>query len=163
MLLQVLEFQLGKAPYRAPDGCVGVGGVIVTGGSAYSIVYRGRDAHMWDGHELSAVLDREWINPSIAAAVAEVGRTAFGQSWPNSIGLITGIDRRRLSGSRLENSGLPPKVLVGLALIAASPELARALGSMVVSTAYLADADVPIDQWPAMLERARKILGVMSD
>jgi hypothetical protein len=159
---QVLEFQIGKSPYRAPDGCIGVGGVVTTSGS-YSLVYKGRDAHLWDGQVLSPILDRAWINPAIAAAVAEVGRTAFGQSWPDSIGLITGIDRRRLSGSRLENSGLPPKVLVGLALIAASPELARAMGTLVLSTAYLSDAEVAIEEWPAMLERARKILGIMSD
>jgi len=160
---QVSEFQLGKSPYRAPDGCIGVGGVVTTDGGRYSLVYQGRDAHLWDGSQLSPALDRDWINPHVAAAVAEVGRSAFGQAWPDSLALITGIDRRRLSGSRLEQSGLPPKVLVGLALIAASPELARAMGTLVTSTAYLSDSDVPFDQWPVMLERARKILGVMSD
>jgi hypothetical protein len=159
---QVREFQLGKAPFKAPEGCIAVGGVVTTSGS-YSLIYKGRDAHLWDGQVLSPVLDREWINPAVAAGVAEAGRAVFGQAWPDSLALVTGIDRRRLSGTRLENSGLPPKVLVGLALLDASPELARAFGSLVTSTAYLADADVPIDQWPVMLERARKILGIMSD
>jgi hypothetical protein len=160
---QVQKFQLGKAPFKAPDGCIGVGGVVTSDGSRYSLVYQGRDAHLWNGAQLSEVLDRAWVNPSIAAEVAEISRSVFGQAWPDSLALITGIDRRRLSGSRLEQSGLPPKVLVGLALISASPEFARALGSMVISAAYLADADVDINQWPTMLERAQKILGVMSD
>ena len=147
----------------APEGCIGVGILVASDGRRFDLVYRGRDAHLWDGHALSDVLDRNSINPLIAVAVADVGSSVWGQAWPDALALVTGIDRRRISRGRLEQGGLPPKVLVGLTALAESPEIARALGSLVIGSAYLTYAEIEADQWPLMLERARMISETMSD
>lgn len=79
------------------------------------------------------------IATALVDAVDEAATRVFGPVWVKKLGLVAGLGLRRCQRDRIEQFGLPPRVLRVLGAAAACDN-ARALGDMMLAVARLHDA-----------------------
>lgn len=123
---------------------------------AHPLVYRGRDSFLLTQAGLVGVA-RDDINPVVASEVADRAREVWGQMWPDALALVTGIDRRRLTGVRFATSAIPPRCLAGLGAILEDKKTIKAVGAFVLAQGYLVEADIDSEDFEAVFMRSRKI------